>query len=510
MKKISLIGVGALVVALGLGACDQPSVTSTSDTNPNPTTTTSQPDGPAKKVTITFWHTFGQQIVETLEEKLDQFHDLVLENENVDVTVELSYSGSYDDILTKINNGFSAGNIPTIAVAYPDHVADYLSRETYDGQYVVNLEPYMDNEVYGFATQSYLGDEDGVDDFIESYFDEGKSYAKEGIYSIPLMKSSEVMFYNENIVSLALSGAKGVFEGYKPTPDFNPTETNIRNYMENLTWDEFMNFCEFINNNKANLANTIEYPAYYDSDGNLFITKMYQNNIPYASVDEQGNGIIEFETGDARTNAEAMIAEINAQHEAGLFTTKGVEGTYGSNNFTEVKSIFSIGSTGGTGYTVPTSGTFNVRAVKVPYDNNNAIYVSQGPTLCIMNNPRFSEEENLLRQEFAWRLIKFLTNAETNVELCIRGSNGYVPVRYSAYESENFTAFLLGGDIYAETASVILDDINNNFIVTPVFKGSAELREQGGSIITSVFTDQKENITQAFDDAINETKISMS
>ena len=127
-----------------------------------------------------------------------------------------------------------------------------------------------------------------------------------------------------------------------------------------------------------------------------------------------------------------------------------------------------------------------------------------------MNNPRYSQEENSLRQEYAWRFIKYLTNAEVNVELCIRGSNGYVPVRYSAYESEDFTSFLLGGDIYAETASVILDDINNEFIVTPVFKGSAELREQGGSIITSVFTDQKTNITQAFDDAINETKIAMS
>lgn len=507
MKKLSLIGVGALVVALGLVACEPSVTTTTSGTNTDPTTTTSQE--PAKNVTITFWHTFGQSIVETLTEKIQEFHDLVLENENVNVTIELSYSGSYDDILTKINNGFSAGNIPTIAVAYPDHVADYLSRETYDGQYVVNLEPYINNEEYGFNTQPYLGDEEGLDDFIGSYYQEGTAYAKEGVFSLPLMKSSEVMFYNENIISLALTG-NSKFEGYKPTPDFIPSETNIRNYMENLTWDEFMNFCQFINDNKSYFANTIEYPAYYDSDGNLFITKMYQNDIPYASVDENGSGVIEFESGTARTQAEQLIADLNAEHEAGLFTTKGVEGTYGSNNFTEVKSVFSIGSSGGTGYTVPTSGTFNVRAVKVPYDNDNPIYVSQGPTLCIMNNPRYSQEENSLRQEYAWRFIKYLTNAEVNVELCIRGSNGYVPVRYSAYESEDFTSFLLGGDIYAETASVILDDINNEFIVTPVFKGSAELREQGGSIITSVFTDQKTNITQAFDDAINETKIAMS
>ena len=307
MKKLSLIGVGALVVALGLVACEPSVTTTTSGTNTDPTTTTSQE--PAKNVTITFWHTFGQSIVETLTEKIQEFHDLVLENENVNVTVELSYSGSYDDILTKINNGFSAGNIPTIAVAYPDHVADYLSRESYDGQYVVNLEPYINNEEYGFNTQPYLGDEEGLDDFIESYYQEGTSYAKEGVFSLPLMKSSEVMFYNENIISLALTG-NSKFTGYKPTPDFHPTEENIRNYMENLTWDEFMNFCQFINDNKSYFANTINYPAYYDSDGNLFITKMYQNDIPYASVDENGSGVIEFETGTARTQAEQLIADI--------------------------------------------------------------------------------------------------------------------------------------------------------------------------------------------------------
>ncbi len=458
-------------------------------------------------VSIVFYHTFGQSIQETLEKKISEFQEIISEYEGVTVNITLSYAGSYDDILTKITNGLAAGNIPTIAVAYPDHVADYLAAETYDGQYVVNLEPYMTNEEYGFATQDYLGDEYGVDDIIEAYYEEGTNYSKEGVYSLALMKSSEVMFYNYEAVALALSGSSN-FEGY--SPDDGASEEAVDNFLKNITWDEFMDFCEFIADNASNIATTLEVPAYYDSDSNLFISKMYQNNIPYASINSDGTGSIDFnDNGENLAAAKAMVSKLKEQYDAGLFTTKGVEGTYGSNNFTEVKSIFSIGSTGGTGYNIPTSDAFTVGVVKVPYDNDNPLYVSQGPTLCIMNNPSLSTSENELRQEYAWKFIKFLTNADNNVELCINGSNGYTPIRYSAYESDNFLAFLEAGDVYAQTALVTLDDIGENFVSSPAFKGSATLRDQGGSILTSVFTDLKD-VDTAFSDAINQTLMAMS
>ena len=497
MKKISIVGAAVLLSTVTLTSCV--------NNNPINSNSSSNSGGTSDSVSITFWHTFGQSIVETLEKKIGEFQDIISQNEGIQVNISLSYSGSYDDILTKINNGFAAGNIPTIAVAYPDHVADYMSRETYDGQYLVNLDSFINNEEYGFGTQDYLGDERGEEDFVEAYWAEGVNYAKEGTYSIPLMKSSEVMFYNYEAVATALSGSQN-FVGY--SPEDGESYASVESFLEDLSWDEFMDFCLFINTNSRYILSTLETPAYYDSDGNLFVTKMYQNEIPYATVDGEGNGFIGFEKDPELSQAKAMVTKLKQQFDQNLFTTKGVKGTYGSNSFTEMKSIFSIGSTGGTGYNVPTSGSFTVGVVKVPYDNNNPLYVSQGPTLCIMNNPNLSAAENTLRQEYAWKFIKYLTNADNNVELCINGSNGYTPVRYSAYESDNFIAFLESGDIYSQTALVTLDDIGENFVDSPAFKGSATLREQGGSILASVFANTKD-VDTAFTDAINETLIAM-
>ena len=48
-------------------------------------------------VTIKFWHTFGQTVVDGLKSKINDFKQLVKQNDGVDVEVDLKYQGSYDD-----------------------------------------------------------------------------------------------------------------------------------------------------------------------------------------------------------------------------------------------------------------------------------------------------------------------------------------------------------------------------------------------------------------------------
>ena len=92
-------------------------------------------------IKIKFWHTFGQTIVDGLNAKIKNFTAAIKEHDNVDVTVELSYQGGYDEIAKKISDGYAVGNKPTIAVAYPDNVADYLTVGATSGEdFVVNLE----------------------------------------------------------------------------------------------------------------------------------------------------------------------------------------------------------------------------------------------------------------------------------------------------------------------------------------------------------------------------------
>ena len=426
----------------------------------------------------------------------------------IDVTIDLSYLGAYDDIYKNITNSLSTGDQPTMAIAYPDHVASYIASEGKDaGKFVVNLDTLMDDANIGLGTQEWLGDfdEDGnpydEEDFVETYIDEGRHFIREGTYTLPFMKSSEVLFYNLEAVTRA-------FKGWKPEI---ASEAAVQDYMNQIGWDEFMDLCEYINDNQDSVLKGIKTPLYYDSDGNFFISKMFQNGIPYSSINEETSiGRVDFETGEARQDAEAMVKTLKAQFDRGTFRTKGTEGTYGSDSFKNMESVFTVGSTGGTGYNMPPGDIFTVGVCPVPASNDNPLYVSQGPSLTFFNSSKLSAAENKATVEMAWMFAKYLTNPDANVFQCVYGSEGYTPVRYSAYETEDFQEFISDeDDIFAKTGRLIVDVIRDSYFNTAVFPGSAELRDQSGGILTKVFSKEGADdnfITSAFTDAINTAK----
>lgn len=497
VSAVSLLG--TLVGCGGESSSTTPSNSTTPDTS-KPTEKPTEPTNPdaPKHVEVVFWHTFGQGIVDELNSKVEEFHDLVLQEENIDVHIDLQYQGGYPDINRKILQGFSAANIPTIAVAYPDHVADYLDAEgKTDGKYVVNLDTLINDPEIGYGKEEYLDDTMGVEDFIPSFYEEGQQYAKEGTFSIPLMKSSEVMFYNKP----AAYAAVGLYK-----PELAGKYTQIDEYLKTVSWDEFMAINKVAVDNKAKVLPSMEVPAYYDSDANLFISKMFQENIPFSSIKEDGEGVIDFESGENLAKAKDLVKSLKTYYDQKLFFTKGVENQYGSNFFTEAKSIFSIGSTGGTGYTIPQGNAFEVGVAKVPASNDNPLYVTQGPTVTMLKNPGYTTEENDIRVKYGWKFIKYLTTPQVNLDLCIRGSEGYAPVRATSYELDDYLAYLESADQgYADALRVLQNDIGSNYLNTKVFKGSTKLREQSGALITQVMNGDK-TIDQAFTDLINNVK----
>lgn len=454
-------------------------------------------------VKIKFWHTFGQTVVDALNSKINDFTDLIKEHDGLDVEIILEYQGSYDDIKGKISKGFAVDNIPTIAVAYPDHVADYLQEGKASGKdYVVNLDQFINDETIGFGKEAWLGDTHDETDFIEDFYSEGQNYIEEGTYTLPYMKSTEVMFYNINLLTSAM-------EIYKP--EFENSEAKIVEYMSTISWDEFMELCQVIYDNSDSISNMLEVPAYYDSDANFFITKMYQNEIPFASINDQ-KGQIDFGEGQALEQTVALLEDIRSAHKGGLITTKGIVNKYGSDYFTNEKCIFSIGSSGGAGYNFPQAEAFDLGICRVPASNDNPIYVTQGPTLTMFNNASLSKEKNLETLTCAWKFLKYITNGQVNAELCVNGSEGYVPVRYSAYETELFQTFMEEGEKYAQCYNVVLNDINSGggYLVTPTFKGSATLREECGSMLTAVLNSSDPNeIPSLVDRCIDNTLLKM-
>ncbi len=139
---------------------------------------------------IVFWHTMGKTNQETVEAMVKEFLKLP---ENEGYTIELLEQGDYTDINEKILKGMSAGNLPTMAFCYPDHVADYLAAGV-----VEELTPYV--EASDKATEENPDDpyQFNSADYITSFWQEGKEYDSEGhLYSVPFSKSTEVLFYNK-------------------------------------------------------------------------------------------------------------------------------------------------------------------------------------------------------------------------------------------------------------------------------------------------------------------------
>ena len=500
MKKQTKKLIGAMVSLLSLTA----GLSSCSGDNGSTTNSDS------KSVSIDFWHTFGAGTVEeSFKTKIKQFKELIKTNEGVDVEINAEYNGSYDDIKKKVSNGLATGDFPTLTVAYPDHVAYYLSQEGTDGQYVVNLNKFFNDEKIGFKKQAYLGDEYGADDFIESFIQEGQSYAKEGTYSLPYMKSTEVMFYNVDLLQFIMP---------LYNPEVGDSEVAIKEYMDNLTWEELVELCTFIDekvkSSPRDFASDFECPLVYDSDANFIITQMYQQKINFSSVGADGKGSIDFDTNHQEDYNKTvnLIKELKVNRDNNMFSTKGLLNKYGSDYFKNERCVFTIGSSGGSGYNFPESSSFKLGITKVPARNNNPLYVSQGITLCMLNNNKYSAEENALKQEYAWKLLKFLTNGQTNCQLCLNGSEGYMPVRYSAYETSDYNTFIREGENYAKTLKVVREQVGNKFFVSATFPASSFLRDEMGAMFTAVLAEKncdESFIKSQLDRAISNTKLKM-
>ncbi len=488
MKKVSLLLFPLLLTSLtgcgGNGGGNESKLDSSSN----------QPS----KVTINFWHTFGQKPQAAFIAKAKEFVRLVKENEGIDVEVVESYQGGYKDMPSKVTTGIATGDQPTIAVAYADHVADYLALEGNDtGKYVVNYDKFLKDDKLTFGTDKYLGDTMPESDMVQSYMEEGRVLQKQGTYLIPYMKSTEIMTYNLDAVKIAMSYA------YPEVP-----VDKVKEFIKTITWEQLINIADAAYTHKDKISNKLEYPIYYDSDSNLFITELYQNNIGYSSIGSDGKGRIDFEAEAELSKAKAIVTALKDAHDRHLLTTQGVEGTYASNNFKEIKTLFSIGSTGGTGYTIPDAGQFEVAFAKVPTmggENGRVGYISQGPSICMLNNPSLSKEENELATKYAWKLIKYITSKQVNVALCVNGSEGYSPVRESCYTTETYSAFIEEGERYADAALVTQNDINGRYYNSAVFPGSATLRKEVGSLVTNVLNG-KSSLDSAFATAINNAK----
>ena len=345
IKLLTLAGIISLATGCGGGGNNTEAPKSEAESTPEQSVApssqeggeaSSQQGGTGTKVEIAFWHTFGQTIVDNLKPQIKKFEELVKANDGVDVTVSLVPCSNYQTINEDINKGLTTGNIPTIAVAYPDHVADYLEAEgNQPGKFIVNLNDYINDSKVGLGKEKYLGDAEGdsIDDFIPAYMEGGQNFTRQGQFTFPYMKSTEAMLYNYDAVVKVLAHYK---------PEFNGARNKIVEYMNNLDWAEFIELCRQTATYKSEINPALQQAAFYDSYSNMFISQLYQSGIKYSSIitNTAGKkvGHIDFAEGEDRTKAEALVTNLRSQYNeivngVHLFTTKGAFATYGSDSF---------------------------------------------------------------------------------------------------------------------------------------------------------------------------------
>jgi multiple sugar transport system substrate-binding protein len=429
---------------------------------------------PDEAVEITFTHTMGAKLQDVLNTYIAEFNKIY-----PNITITHQSAGGWGDINGQINTEIAGGTQPNIAYCYPDHVAMYNIAKS-----VVTLDNLINSDLVIKGTNEVLGltDEQKAD-FIESYYNEGLAYGDDLMYTMPLNKSTEVLYYDKTFFEK--NGLK------VPT-----------------TWDELWDTCD-----KILKIDPDCYPLGYDAEDNWFITLCEQMKTGYTSAQNGGEYLFD--------NAEnkAFVKELREYYQKGYFTTQELYGSYTSNLFvetTDTRCYMCVGSSGGASYQMSNNDTedgtfaFEVGVAPIPQaDNYNRKVISQGPSLCILKGGNTTDQQILA----SWLFVKFLT---TNVEFQAEFSmaSGYMPVLKSVTENENYAAWLNKGNGYeylvAKCVQVRIEG-RDDYFVSPAFNGSSTARSQVGALMLKCLSGEAKDdaavdtlINDAFKEAIDE------
>lgn len=430
----------------------------------------------SKKYELTFWakNDTNKVQVAAYEKAISDF-----QNEypfiHINMRLYTDYNRIYNDVITNI----STQTTPNICITYPDHIATYNTGTNI----VVPLDELMENEDFGFGGKKLCFDSVRKDEIVPQFLDECLLSGQH--YAIPFMRSTEACYINKDLVEKL---------GYS--------------IPETLTWDFIWEVSEkaMVKDSDENFiinGQKIMIPFIYKSTDNMLIQYLAQMNAPYSSEDGE---ILVF--NDVTKD---FLQEISIHAANRSFSTFAIS-SYPGNFLNAGQCIFAIDSTAGAtwmGSEAPLSDipdekkiTFETVVKEVPQvDPQNKKFISQGPSICIFN--KANPQEVLASWLFAQYL---LTN---DIQLSYASSEGYVPVTFKAQKSVEYQnyLYLAGSDndmhyaVKMDAAKILLDNVSDTF-VTPVFNGSASLRNAAGQLIENTCKAVRRN--QTADDAFFE------
>jgi len=435
MKKI-LFGLLTVLFVFAVSGCVKIGTTELTTL-----TTTQQLDYlPDEDVEITFWHIYGQGKTALLDAMIAEFEAMY-----PNVTITSTSQSDYDTLRSTINMGISVGQVPTMALGYPDHFAGYITAGAVEplDQFVYSDKVYEvtnpASSIYGDTVSTTLT----LSDFVQSYLDENDQYTGGYYFSLPYSKSTETMAVNRTVLAAHVTEIRAA--------GITISNNGFLSHETPLNYDQLALLKNIMVDTNGTNATTLqcEYLLNFDSSGNLFINMSRQWQAGY--TDSEGHILINNDT------TKNMLSYLDT-----LFQNNTVvlpvawDQSYGSTNFIYGDVCMSVGSTAGVNYNIPNStytaasmklGIFDVDFLQIPQFvtannqeftanvsgtdvavNGNLSAVQQGPNIGIFSSA--SSAEKL----YAFLFIKFLTNTDNTARWAM--NTGYLPVRLSAYSSE--------------------------------------------------------------------------
>ena len=427
-----------------------------------------------REYTVTFWAKNDTNVTQTnIYKKAISDFEALYPNIHVELKLYTDYGKIYNDVITNI----PTATTPNVCITYPDHIATYMTGDNT----VVPLDALFVDSRYGLGGSELRFDGPTKEEIVPKFLAE--CTIGDATYAMPYMRSTEACYINKDYVEKL---------GYT-VPDV-------------LTWDFIFEVSEAAMAKDADgnfLVNgqKVMIPFIYKSTDNMMIQMLAQKGAGYST--DEGDILIFNDT------TKELLSMIEEPAGTGAFSTFKITG-YPANLLNAGQCIFAIDSTAGAtwmGTDAPLCDISEDKLVRfetavrmIPqFDTENVKMISQGPSVCVFN--KRDPQEVLASWLFAQYL---LTN---DVQIAYSQTEGYAPVTTKAQNSAEYQDYLsragednaLYYNVKLKATKLLLENTENTF-VTPVFNGSASLRNAAGQLIENVTKSvrRKETVDDAY------------
>lgn len=332
-------------------------------------------------VEIQFWHSMKGENEEALKKITEDF-----EKENSNIKVNLVNQGDYRSLFEKLMGAAKSSTLPNITQIYCNRLSWYIDKDL-----VEDLKPYINNSQVGLSKEE-------VEDIYPVFLDDG--LWGENQYALPFNKSQMVLYYNEDMLK----------------------EKNVE---VPKTWDEFKEATKklTVDNDKDGKPEVygVAFPNNISTDIAIWVRQAGEE-----VIDEESDKI-NFNTAETKE----AVNLINDMIQSKVARLAG-EDKNPNNTLTQEKSAMCIASTSAIPY-IEKSMKGNWSLAPLPtYKEDAQLYY--GTNVAAFNIG--SKEEKLA----SWLYIKYLINTENTAYFSMK--TGYIPVRKSALELDDYKKFL--------------------------------------------------------------------